>query len=252
VVHGFAEHVGRYAHVFAHLGARGFAAAGLDLRGHGRSGGPRGHVGHVDEYVGDVAALAAAAAARWPRAPRLVLGHSMGGLVTLGYLLRHGDDVRAAAITCPALRVPPGSGAPPWMRWLARQLGLVAPRLGFTADLDATALSRDPAVGRAYLADPLVHRRATAGFVRALEGAQARLMLEAARIRTPLLVLQGEADRIVDPAAARELGARLGDGHQIVMLPGYYHELLNEPDAERAEVLERVAAWLGRWVAATV
>jgi alpha-beta hydrolase superfamily lysophospholipase len=248
VVHGYAEHLGRYAHVFAHFVKRGWAIAGVDLRGHGRSEGGRGHVRHVDEYVADVAVLSAAAAARCPDVPRVLLGHSMGGLVTLAYLERHPRDVRAAAVTGPALRIPPGAGAPRWQRWLARQLGRVAPRVAFTSALDASALSRDPEVGRAYLADPLVHRRATAGLVRAIENAQAHVMAGAGRIRTPLLVVQGDADRIVDPAAAPELARRIGAPCECVMLAGHYHELLNEPAAERAVVLDLLDRWFDRWL----
>jgi len=246
VVHGYAEHLGRYADLFAHLTARELAVAGVDLRGHGRSGGPRGHCLDFAELIADVYLLAAAAERWWPETPRLLFGHSMGGLVGILYLLHHPETVRAAALSAPALRIP--DEGPRLLRWVATVLGRVAPRVGFQTKLDARALSRDPAVGEAYVADPLVHRRATAGFVRALQAAQAMARLDAASLRIPLLVLQGDADRIVDPAGARELDSRLTCPHELVMLPGYYHELLNEPPAERGRVLDLLDRWIDRWL----
>jgi len=246
VAHGYAEHLGRYADFVAHLTGRGLAVAAIDHRGHGRSGGPRGHCLDFAELVADLRTLAAEAERWWPGTPRLLFGHSLGGLIALLYLLRHPDTVRASALSAPALRVP--DGGPRSLRWIALLIGRVAPRVAFRADLDAGGLSRDPAVGRAYVADPLVHRRATAGFVRALGAAQAIVRLEASRLRVPVLILQGDADRLVDPRGASELTARLTCVHELVILPGYYHELLNEPPAERARVLARLDAWFDRWL----
>jgi alpha-beta hydrolase superfamily lysophospholipase len=246
LVHGYAEHCGRYEEFFTHFTARGLAVVALDLRGHGRSGGPRGHCLDFAEMVADVRALAAEAEQWWPQVPRLLFGHSMGGLVSLCYLLAHQDTVRAAALSGPAVRVP--NAGPAWLRAVARAVGKIAPRTRFRSSLDAAALARDPAVGEAYVADPLVHRVATAGLVGAVERAQAAVLRDAAELRVPLLILQGDADRLVDPAGARELAARLTGPHELVMLPGYYHELLNEPPAERARVLDRLDRWYDRWL----
>jgi alpha-beta hydrolase superfamily lysophospholipase len=246
VAHGYAEHVGRYRELVAHLVGRGLGVAALDHRGHGRSGGPRGHCRSLDELVADLRTLADMAERWWPGVPRLVLGHSLGGLLAFLYLLRHPDTVRAGALSAPALRVP--DATPPTARAVAWILGRVAPRTAFTTALDEALLSRDPAVGRAYVADPLVHRRATAGLYRGVRAAQAAVFAEAERLRVPLLILQGDADRIVDPTAAADVGARLTCPHEVVSLPGYYHELLNEPEAERARVLDLLDRWFDRWL----
>jgi alpha-beta hydrolase superfamily lysophospholipase len=247
--HGYAEHVGRYRDFVAHLVGRGLAVAALDHRGHGDSGGPRGHCLDFGEFVADLRTLADEMGVWWPGVPRVLFGHSMGGLIGLLYLLDHPDTVRAGALSAPALRVP--DDRPAALRWVARALGRIAPGAGFATTLDERLLSRDPAVGKAYVADPLVHRRVTAGFVRALGAAQARAIGDASRLRVPLLVLQGDADRIVDPAAASELAAALRCPHELAVLPGYYHELLNEPAAERARVVARLDAWFDRWLAET-
>jgi alpha-beta hydrolase superfamily lysophospholipase len=197
--------------------------------------------------VADLRTLVASTETWWPDVPRVLFGHSMGGVIAFLYLLRHGDTVRAGALTCPAFEVPPQG--PAWQLALVTALGAVLPRIPFTTALDETALARDPAVGRAYVADPLVHRRATAGFVRAFRQAQARALREAPSLAVPLLILQGDADRVACPAGAAAIAARLRCEHELVSLAGYYHELLNEPAAERAAVFAALDRWFDRWLA---
>lgn len=249
VSHGYAEHVGRYLPWAEHLASRGLVAVGLDHRGHGKSGGPRGHVRDFEEFVADVRTLVDLVESWWPGTPRVLFGHSMGGLIAFLYLLRHGDTVRAGALSSAAFALPPQG--PPWQLKLAMGLGRVVPRMPLGTKLDQGALSRDPEVGRAYVADPLVHRRATAGFFRAFIRAQERALAEAASLRTPLLILQAGADRLVSPAGAEAIAARLRTDHELAILPGYYHELLNEPPAERATVVARLDEWFDRWLAAS-
>jgi len=246
IAHGYAEHLGRYREFIAHLVGRGIAVAGLDHRGHGRSGGPRGHCRRFDEVVADLRAVVDLAEKWWPGVPRVLFGHSFGGLLGFVYLLRHPDTVRAGALSAPALRVP--DAVSPVMQMVARVLGRVAPGVGFSSKLDERMLARDPAVGAAYVADPLVHRRATAGFYCSVLGAQAEAFADAGKLRVPLLILQGDADRIVDPSGATDIAARLGGKAELVMLSGYYHELLNEPVTERARVLDVLDRWFDRWL----
>ncbi len=248
LAHGYAEHVGRYRDFVAHLAGRGLAVAAIDHRGHGRSGGTRGHCRDFGEFIADLHTLADLAEEWWPGVPRVLFGHSMGGLIAFLYLLRHPDTVRAGALSAPAFKVP--DTAPRLLQTVVLLMARIAPRVTFRSNLDAGALSRDAAVGAAYVADPLVHRAASAGFVRAIQAAQAAAMDEAPRLRVPLLILQGDADRLVLPAGSAEIAARLTCPHELVLLPGFYHELLNEPPAERAVVLALLDRWFDRWLAA--
>ena len=238
LAHGYAEHVGRYREFMAHLAGRGLAVAAIDHRGHGRSGGPRGHCRDFGEFIADLRTLADLAEEWWPGVPRLL---------AFLYLLRHPDTVRAGALSGPAFKV--ADSAPRILQSVALLLARVAPGVTFRSNLDPGALSRDPAVGAAYLADPLVHRAASAGFVRAIRAAQAAAMEGAPRLAVPLLILHGDADRLVLPAGSAEIAARLSCPHQLVLLPGFYHELLNEPASERARVLEVLDRWFDRWLA---
>src|SRR5206468_9268112 len=148
----------------------------------------------------------------------------------------------------PAFRVP--DAAPRALQLVARALGRVAPRVAFATKLDESLLARDPAVGAAYVADPLVHRRATAGLFCAVRAAQAESFARAPELRVPLLILQGDADGLVEPTGSRDLAARITGPHEFVMLPGYYHELLNEPEPAAARVRELLDAWFDRWLTA--
>jgi alpha-beta hydrolase superfamily lysophospholipase len=250
LAHGYAEHVGRYEGFFAHATDRGLAVAAVDHRGHGRSGGQRGHCSDFAEMVTDLRTLAGMAASWWPGVPRVLFGHSMGGMIAFLYLLRHPETVIAAALSAPAFGVP---AAAPWpLEDVVVFAGAIVPRLPLRSSLDPSLLARDPAVGRAYVADPLVHRAATAGFFRAFRSAQALAEAEASRLTVPLLVLQGDADRIVQPGATVGIASRLTGPHELVMLPGYYHELLNEPSADRDRVLGLLDAWFDRHLAGDV
>src|SRR5213593_2269635 len=247
LAHAYAEHVGRYRDFVAHLTARGLGVAAIDHRGHGRSGGPRGHCRDYGEFVADLRTLEDLAEEWWPGVPRLLFGHSMGGLLAFLYLLRHPDTVRAGALSGPAFKV--ADSAPRILQSVALLLARVAPGVTFRSNLDPGALSRDPAVGAAYLADPLVHRAASAGFVRAIREAQAAAMEAAPRLRVPLFILHGGADRLVLPAGSAEIAARLTCPHELVLLPGFYHELLQEPEPDRARVLALLDRWFDRWLA---
>jgi len=240
--------VGRYREFVTHLAGRRLAVAAIDHRGHGRSGGPRGHGLDVAEFIADLRTLAGMAEEWWPGVPRLLFGHSMGGLIAFLYLLRHPDTVRAGALSGPAFVV--ADAAPRLLQTVALLVARVAPGVTFRTSLDPAALSRDPTVGAAYVADPLVHRAASAGFVRAMRAAQAAAMEEAPRLRVPLLIVQGDADRIALPSGATAIAARLTCPHELVLLPGYFHELLNEPVPARAKVLELLDAWFDRWLSA--
>src|SRR5256885_4031213 len=226
LAHGYAEHVGRYREFVAHLTGRGLAVAAIDHRGHGRSGGPRGHCRDYREFIADLRTLAGMAEKWWPGVPRLLFGHSMGGLLGFLYLLRHPDTVRAGALSGPAFRV---ADSAPWiLQTVALLLGRVAPGVTFRSNLDPSALSRDPAVGAAYVADPLVHRAASAGFVRAIRAAQAAAMEGAPRLAVPLLILHGDADRLVLPAGPAGIPAPPTRPHQPVLPPRVYPQPLNE------------------------
>ena len=243
VVHGLAEHSGRYVHVGDRFAERGYAVYAPDLRAHGRSPGLRVHVDRFDEFVADVAAVRARAGSECPGSPLFLVGHSQGGLVALRATLLEPDDLSGTILSSPLLGVAPGARPKPLLRAASRLLAVVAPRSLFPTRVDTRLLSRDPAVGRAYDADPLVSHRASAGWYVSLLAAMADAHRRASSLRVPLLVMVSGDDAIVDPEAAAEWSrnapAELVD---FVRLEGFYHEMFNEPDKERP--FQQMDAWL--------
>ena len=239
--HGLGEHSGRYGNVVEALVPAGYAVHGLDHQGHGRSGGPRAHVRRYGDFLADLDVFRSHVAARHPGVPLFLLGHSMGGNIALGYALEHQDGLRGLVLSGPALTVP--DDVPRLLLRLSGVLGRLTPRLRATA-LDASRISRDPAVVAAYRSDPLVFGgKFTAGLGSALLSAMQSFPDRVAGLRLPLLILHGTGDELADPSGSRMLEARAGSSDVTARYyPGLYHEIFNEP--ERGEVLTDLKAWL--------
>lgn len=241
VVHGIAEHSGRYVHVLDALNAHGCDALGLDLRGHGHSAGTRVYVDRFADYLDDVDAAVAQVRARRPGVPVFIVGHSMGGLVAVQHALARGDGIAGYILSSPGLRA--AVHIPAWKDALGKLMSKIWPKLAIPTGIGPELISKDPAVVAAYVADPLVTTKATARWYTEFVHAEHDALARAAELRRPFLVLIGEADRLVDPASGRELFAAAGASDKTLKsYPGLYHELFNEP--EQAQVLGDVGAWL--------
>jgi alpha-beta hydrolase superfamily lysophospholipase len=236
LVHGLAEHVGRYGHVAEALVQAGWRVTFVELRGHGQSGGRRGHVERWSRYTEDVAA----AAAQIGR-PFVLVAHSMGGLVALD-AVRTGlqPACRAVALSNPLL----GTAFPPPKVKLAaaRVLTRLLPSLPLRNELDPRLISRDAEVVRAYEADPLVFNTITPRWGTEMLAAQARVKAAAPAMRIPLRMMVSDKDGICDHEAGLALAKSWGGPVQTAVYPGLYHELFNEP--EKARVLADLVAWL--------
>lgn len=243
LVHGLAEHSGRYAHVARRFAASGYASVALDYRGHGRSPGPRVHVESFDAWCDDVAAGLALARRMHAGLPVVPVGHSQGGLIVLLQALRDPDQRPCTVVSSPLLGVAPPSRPGAGLRLASRLLLRVAPRLLVPNHVNAGWLSHDPAVGRAYDADPLVSHQVSAGWHRALQHAMTSAQARAGAWRTPLLVVASHGDHVVDARAIAGWVSRAPAGTvQARYWDDLHHELFNETRNE--EVFAAVERWL--------
>ena len=241
IVHGYAEHSGRYDWTGERLAQAGFASYALDLVGHGRSEGKRAIVRSMDEFLADVRSFLALVRSREPGRPVFILGHSMGGAIVTLLLTVDQPDLRGAILSGPVLAA---DGRKPALR--ERIVHLIArlfPSLP-TATLDSAHISRDPAVVRAYDADPLVYRgRMKAGLISAMMRGVRYADEHAARITVPLLILHGREDKLTSPAGSERLRERVASvDRSLIIYEGLYHEILNEPERDR--VIADLIAWL--------
>ncbi|MFB7878310.1 alpha/beta hydrolase [Nocardia sp. NPDC056064] len=240
LVHGVAEHSGRYEHVGSALADAGFAVYALDHVGHGLSAGSSANIGSMQGAADNVAALLELAGAAHPGLPRFLLGHSMGSLVVLHLATRGPVDVDGIVVSAPPLDIPLGN---PLQRLAAPLLTRVAPNLGVLT-LDSSTISRDPEVIRAYDEDPLVFRGKLPART-AVEILQHTALVKQrlGALSAPLLVLHGTADTIAAPSSADVLERDAGsDDVTVLRYPGLFHEVFNEPEQE--QVLGDVTGWL--------
>jgi alpha-beta hydrolase superfamily lysophospholipase len=242
LVHGFGEHSGRYHELTEFLFQRGLDITGFDQRGHGRSSGPRGHVNRFTDYERDLSRVIESVIARGPRRLFLV-AHSMGGLITLRYLASQPRWIAGAVVSAPmlgfAVRIPKLKLA------IGRASGFFAPRLRMPNEIDPGVLSRDPEVGRVYAADPLVHRVVSARWFSEATRAMDEMAGAAPAIKAPVLVMHGTDDKLAGVDATRRVFDLLGSSDkQLIVYPGFYHELFNEPDRHR--IFDAVGDWLSQ------
>jgi alpha-beta hydrolase superfamily lysophospholipase len=246
IVHGLGEHIGRYDALAAQLNGWHWHVAGHDQRGHGRSGGDRGALPRADALLADLALALDALRAAAP-GPIVLLGHSLGGLIAARFVAegrlpqraRWSRDVDALVLSSPAL----DPGMTRAQKLALALLGGLAPKLRVGNGLNPEWISRDPAVVRAYVADPLVHDRITPALARFIVDTGTVVREAASAWRVPTLLLYAGADRCVAPAGSAAFAATAPGAFVTAReFPAAYHEIFNEPD--RDDALAVLRAWL--------
>jgi alpha-beta hydrolase superfamily lysophospholipase len=248
IVHGYAEHIGRYGEVAAAWAAKGLLVGLFDLRGHGHSEGPRGHVDLFDDYVRDTEDVLARLSTdeRWRNLGQPVLfGHSLGGLVSCHVVLRHPKRFAGLALSSPFLGV--GVPVPPVQKILAPLVSRLLPRLRQPSGLKGDELTHDLELVGKYDSDPLGFRHITVRWFDEVTRAQELLMDAAPRIHLPVLCLAAGDDRVVSLAATERMFQRLGsERKELRVLDGCFHEILNEID--RSKHIVAFADQMLRWL----
>ena len=241
LVHGYAEHSGRYDHVARSFTEQGATVHAYDQRGHGHSDGRRAYVASFERYLDDLDRFLDYVRAQTPEVPLFLFGHSMGGLVVLKHVLDRNPSPRGLLLSAPAIQINPDLA--PLVRRIAQFIGRWFPTLPTTRSPQG-AISRDPDVVAEAQNDPLNYH----GRVLARTGAE---MLRAGRdvqtnlsaLDDPFLVIHGTADRLATPSWSQRLYEQaVSDDKTIHLYEGLYHETFNEP--EQDEVLHDLGTWL--------
>ncbi len=243
IVHGVAEHSGRFMNLVDPLTTGGYAVYSNDHRGHGHSPGQRVHINQWGEYREDLRAFLEEIGKLEPGKPIFLYGHSMGSIIVLDYILNYPEGLRGAIISGVALE--PVALAKPYLVALAWVLSRIWPRFSMNLGMDTKALSRDPAVVKAYETDPLVSRRATVRWGIEAFNAVAWIKAHASEISLPILLLHGDADRLNLVQGSHNLYEAMTHADKtLIIYPGGYHELHNDIDHE--QVVNDIKEWLDR------
>ena len=239
LVHGYAEHTGRYDEMAMYFAERAFAVHAYDQAGHGRTAGPRGHVDRFDRLIDELARFVECVSLDHPGLPISLVGHSMGGLVVAATAAFRKPVVGQIILSAALLQL---GGENAGLRQtlglgLARVLSVVTPRVALSTGLDTQGLSRDPDVIRRYEQDPYIKDRMSVRFAAGMNQTVDAVRSAAGRIERPILVLHGGSDPICPVAGSRHLYASLteevGKKSALEIYPDLRHEIFQEPDRQQ-------------------
>lgn len=244
ILHGLAEHSGRYAHVAEALNAAGYAVYTFDGRGHGKSaegGKPQGYVESYEPYFKDIDALLKKAQGNVEDKPFFLIGHSMGGALAADYTIRYQPQLSGVLLSGAAVK--PGDDVTPFIAWLTKFLSGFLPKLA-VSPVASSSISRHPDIVASYDTDPLNYR----GGTRVRTGAGILSMMDhiranGAKISQPILIMHGTADKITSYEGSQLLHDLVSSNDKTLKFyDGLYHEIMNEP--ERDEVIADMIAWM--------
>ncbi len=241
LLHGYAEHCGRYAGVVDRLAEAGFNTWRFDYRGHGRSGGRRGHVYRFEDYFDEIRLFRDKFFAATPDLPRFLVGHSHGGLLSLTYSAQSPEGFRGVVLSSPFLGF--GIQVPGWKSTAGRVLSRLVPTMALPTDIDPATLTHDAEVVKAYATDKLVGTHASARWFTEMLRVHAELPERAARLTLPILVQQGGDDRVASPSATRAIFEHIGSADKTLReYAGLFHEIYFE--TRRDEPIGDLTQWL--------
>jgi alpha-beta hydrolase superfamily lysophospholipase len=243
LVHGMAEHCGRYQHMGKYLTLSGYALCGLDLPGHGNSAGPRGYVDSFEDFSAVVLQYYAMLIEKYPGIPVFLLGHSMGGLIASNLLLTHQSKFKGCILSAAAIRSP--VQPPAFQMMILKLLSVITPKLG-VIQLDSDGVNSDPQKVKQYLNDPLNYiGKISARLVIGLFNTMLIVVSSASEIKLPLLLLHGADDPMTSVDGSQLLIDQCGSkDKKLFIYPGLRHEVFNE--SINMEIFSAVSSWLGQ------
>ena len=241
LVHGLAEHSGRYRELAEYFITAGFAVFAFDQEGHGKSDGVRGHIDRFSNYTSALETFTDEVREQNPGTPIFLVGHSMGGLISAATLVTRQSRFAGCVLSGAAVKAV--DEPPRWLLFIGRMLSVLLPKMG-QLQLDASGVSRDPDVVQRYISDPLVYTgKISARCVTELFNAMENLRAAAHKITLPILIMHGGEDSLAATEGSRILHEKISsDDKTLIVYDGLYHEIFNEP--ERHQVMADMKNWL--------
>lgn len=240
MVHGLGEHSGRYTHWAALLNQAGYDYLAYDLRGHGKSGGQRGHVSSFDDYVKDTDILIKEAQERYPGIPLFLYGHSLGGIIVNYYVLLRKPQLNGVVVTALSNRTSLQDQKIKVI--LSKVLGSIVPKMSIATGLVPATISRDQEIVERYVNDPLVHDQVSVGWGKSALETIAWTDHHVGEWTLPVLFMHGEDDQLGFADGSREFAGKIKGDCTLKIWTGLYHEVHNEPEKE--QVFAYLLDWL--------
>ncbi len=228
IVHGIAEHIGRYDHVAQTFVEAGLAVYGYDHRTHGKSDGePRSYIIPFTQAVDDLALVMTHVRQENPTTKIFMYGHSMGSLISNLYVLKHQDQL--AGWISSGSPLTSDTSAPALVVQILTLLSKIAPTLQMV-NIPPTDLSHDQNIVNAYINDPLVNAKPTRlGMASAIISHSKQVISQLNTLRLPILLLHGSADKICPMSASQLIYEKAGSADKTLKIyEDLYHEIHNE------------------------
>lgn len=244
IVHGIGEHSGRYDNVVEKLILGNISVWAMDLRGHGKSEGRRGHILAFDDYINDVSAMVEVAKREMQEERKyFLLGHSMGGLIALDLALRYPERINGVILSSPSLGI--AAKVPFLKKAMGKFMSSVAPGLTLSNGIDITRLSHDKQVVRAYGDDPLVHDRVSARWFSEFMKVMEKVGNSAPQLKVPILMQLAGDDALTDVKASQKFFEGLTvDDKALYVYQRLYHEIYNESEELKSGPLQDLDDWI--------
>lgn len=241
IIHGYAEHGGRYNHVGKYFAEQGYYVAAFDHRGHGRSDGKDTILRSIDDCAKDVEVFLERIQTRIPGTTGFILGHSMGGLVVTDFVLKMQPQLNGILLSGAGVKI--SDEISPFLVKMSGVLGKIAPNMK-TIKLDANSVSRDPEEVNKYNNDPLNYRGGVpAATGAAINNAIAYVDAHVEEFTLPVRIMYGTEDKLADPTGSKNLYENISSKDKtLVPYEGLYHEIFNEPEKE--QIMEECLAWM--------
>ena len=243
IVHGLGSNSSSYGNIVEHLIPKNYAIYAFDLRGNGRSPGQRGHISSWEVFRGDLQAFLHLVKTQSPKSPQFLLGHSLGGVVVLDYVMRcrvYPSPLSGVITLAPAVGK---LGVSPFKLTIGKILSRILPRFTLSTGFELNTAARDEKVLAVYAQDKLRHARGSARLATEYINTVNWINAHAADLQIPLLIIQGGADTVTLPQGSRQFFQKvIFRDKELLEYPEAYHEIHDDFGYE--QVMTDLEFWL--------
>ena len=240
IIHGLGEHSSRYDDFAEYFCKKGYGVYSIDLRGHGKSEGKRGHVNNFKNLIDDSEEMFINIRKENLNVPMVMFGHSLGGCIALNYLCENqSKEIDLAIISSPWLKTV--LEPPKFIIYIQKILVGLFPSFTLNNRLDPYHLSKNTNKVKKYIKDPLVHNRISLKMFSEVNKAIDKIENESEKINIPVLLLHGKKDNIISFKGTKKISKKINNS-KLILYEGLYHEPHN--DLEKNEILDNYTSFI--------